>query len=78
MNTLYCLPDGTVQGLYTEAIDLATLGTLVVQRATSVEFDDEAQAWCAFSAMGQCLYSHPSRQECLRWEQQYFNQQREP
>jgi len=77
MSTLYCLPDGTVQGLYTEVIDLAALGSLAIQRATSVEFDNETQQWCVFTAMGQPIHSHPSRQECLRWEQEYFSQQRE-
>ena len=74
MITLIVTPDGTVQGLHTEVIDLATLGRLSIQRATCVEFDDESQAWRVFTAMGQQLYAHPSRQECLRWEREHFSQ----
>ena len=33
--TLNIRPDGTVQGLYTEAIDLSALGTLEIHRATA-------------------------------------------
>lgn len=77
MSTLYCLPDGTVQGLYTEAIDLTVLGSLSIHRATSIEFDNDAQTWRVITPMGQPIYSDRSRQECLRWERNYFNQQRE-
>ena len=75
MNTLIVTPDGTVQGLYTEAIDLSVLGNLHIQRATRIEFDNEAQVWCVFNAYGQCLHSNSSRQECLRWEEQHFGKE---
>lgn len=34
---LTCQPDGTVRCLYTEAIDLRTIGTLSIRRASDVE-----------------------------------------
>jgi hypothetical protein len=77
MNTLYCLANGTVEGLYTETIDLATLGALTIQRASAIEFDNVTQQWCVYSPFGQCLFTHPSRQQCLDWEHRYLNQQRE-
>jgi len=77
MNALYCLANGTVEGLFTEAIDLASLGAMTIQRAAAIEFDNATQQWCVFDAFGQCLHSHPSRQECLDWERGYLNQQRE-
>lgn len=75
--TLTVMADGTVCCLWTELLPLAEFGHLQIQRATAIEFDNESQTWSVFSAMGECLHSHPSRQECLRWEQEYFNQQRE-
>ena len=41
------LPDGTVVGLYTDAIDLRQLGPLRVRRASWVEWDEAAQGWIA-------------------------------
>ena len=74
MNTaaLFVLRDGTIQGLYTEAIDLTMLGTLHIERATSVEFDNTAQRWRVLNRAGQLLYDAPSREECLRFEHEFF------
>jgi len=70
MNTLRFDPGGQIGCLYTELIDLRALGRLHVARATDIRFDPAAQRWdvhCATS--GQVLFSHASRAECLRWEQ---------
>ena len=40
-------PDGTVVGLYTDAIDLRALGHVQAERASAVEWDEIAQAWRA-------------------------------
>src|SRR2546430_16573828 len=40
-------PDGTVVGLYTDAIDLRVLGHVRAERASAVEWDEAAQAWRA-------------------------------
>ena len=61
---------GSVECLYTEAIDLRQLGRLHVVRATAIEFEPEEQCWkvrCADT--GQLLHSDPSREACLAWEQ---------
>ena len=73
MNTLLITPDGTVRGLYTEALDLSTLGQLEVHRALAIEFDNRVQAWRVYDAMGDCLYCSPSREACLAWEQRYLD-----
>jgi hypothetical protein len=73
MSTLFFLPDGTVRGLYTEAIDLSALGPLNVQRATSLEFDNRLGAWRVFDLAGHCLYCSTVREFCLAWEQEYVN-----
>jgi hypothetical protein len=40
-------PDGTIVGLYTDAIDLRALGHVRAERASAVEWDEVAQAWRA-------------------------------
>lgn len=73
LTLLQILEDGTVRGLYAEAIDLTSLGTLQVERASTIEFENRVQLWRVFNRQGQCLYSSPSRAECLRWEQEYLS-----
>ena len=70
--TLVFHPDGTAQGLYTEAIDLTLLGHLTVKRASRVEFNDARQCWQVRTMGGRTLFSAPTRQRCLEWEQQHF------
>jgi hypothetical protein len=70
---LHVLKDGTVRGLYTEAIHLGSLGHLQIERAATIEFDQPAQLWNVLNREGQCLYSSSSRQDCLDWEAEYLN-----
>jgi len=65
-------PAGNGHCLFTEAIDLASLGTLEIVRASSIEFNNTAQLWEIQSPEGELLFSHPSRQACLNWEHHYF------
>lgn len=70
--SLLVLPDGSCQGLYTEAIELSLLGPLEVKRASAIEFDNRVQAWrVRIRGLGN-LYCSPSRENCLRWERQYL------
>ena len=66
-------PAGNGHCLFTEAIDLSLLGALEIVRASSIEFNNNAQLWEVKSADGVLLFSHTSRQTCLDWEHQYFN-----
>ena len=66
-------PGGTVTGLYTEAIPLAALGALHIQRLTSIEFNDSTQQWEVKDRAGTLLFAHPSREQCLTWEHRRFN-----
>ena len=66
-------PTGNGHGLFTEAIDLSSLGALEIVRASSIEFNNITQQWEVTSAEGELLFSHTSRQACLDWEHQYFN-----
>jgi hypothetical protein len=71
MNTLRFHPGGHIDCLYTEAIDLRALGRLQVFRATDIRFNSTTQQWDVHAANnGQVLFSHASRNECLRWEHQ--------
>ena len=70
--SLVFTPDGTARGLYTEAIELWRLGRLRVTRATTIRFDNRLQAWRVRDRTGFPLYTSPSRQTCLDWEQKYF------
>lgn len=60
-------PDGTAVCLWTEALPLAELGTLLVTRASNVEFNHTKQVWeVIFDS--KVAFSHPSRAECIAWE----------
>lgn len=64
-------PNGSIDCLYTEAIDLRALGRLQVFRATDIRFNEKSQQWdvrCA--ATGKLLHSDPSREACLTWERE--------
>ena len=62
---------GTVECLYTEAIDLRLLGKLQITRATDIRFNGPTQQWQVHDAgTDRVLFSNPSRDECLAWENQ--------
>jgi hypothetical protein len=75
--TFVFTPEGTIRGLYTEAIDLTCLGRLHVQRATTIKFDNSKQAWRVKDRQGFALFTSPSRRDCLEWERRYLDQQEE-
>ena len=59
-------PDGTVVGLYTDAIDLRVLGHVRAERASAVEWDEAAQAWRArIFATGEVLGPFRRRDEAV-------------
>ena len=63
---LMVLPDGSVRGLYDEALDLAALGQLTIRRASHVE-PDEWGRWTADLApiAGPRLGPFPHRSQAL-------------
>ena len=73
-DVLHFNPDGTGAGLYTERIDLKQIGTLEVVRASDIEFNDAIQKWEVFDYNVRRVFADPSREACLRWERETFNQ----
>jgi hypothetical protein len=63
---------GSGSCLYTELIDLQQLGSLKIERASTIEFNESGQVW-EVRAEGELLFSNRSRAVCLAWEHQYFN-----
>jgi hypothetical protein len=59
--------------LYTEALDLSSIGALRIVRASTIEFNQTEQRWEVRNAAEELLFSNLSRQACLDWEHQYFN-----
>ena len=66
-------PSGLGECLYTELIDLSSIGSLDVRRATTVEFNREKQEWEVRDLNNALLFTNKSRAVCLAWEQQHFN-----
>ena len=66
-------PQGTGHCLYTEAVDLSSIGPLQIARASSIEFNQKTQHWEVRDPEGKLLYQSQSRAVCLAWEHQYFN-----
>ena len=71
--TLTFTQQGLAHGLYTEVIDLTQLGRLQVRRATTITFDNRRQVWRVKDRTGFALFTSPSREKCLEWEQAYFS-----
>ena len=67
-------PNGEGHCLYTEAIELASIGRLALRRATAIEFDETSQQWEVRDAGGALLHVNPTREACLDWEHRHFNQ----
>ena len=63
-------PNGTGSCLYTELIDLKSIGSLQVTRATQIEFNNQTQHWEVKDNRAVILYFNRSRTACLAWEHQ--------
>ncbi|MEO5915809.1 MAG: hypothetical protein ABIS50_16355 [Luteolibacter sp.] len=75
-STLRFTPGGSIDCLYTEAIDLRVLGRLHVVRATDIRFNDTTQEWETHHAdTGEVLFSNSSRAACLQWEHDHLQPQ---
>lgn len=80
-HVLQIADDGRITGLYTEAIPLAELGPLSIRRASTIEYYDHDHTWrvrlieqTTQREVLEPLFESPSRQACLDFEHEYFNQ----
>lgn len=65
--------DGTIEGLYAEAIDLAALGTLTIRRASYVEPTPDGQWQVDLAPIGgPVLMGFPGRRQALRAEEAWL------
>ena len=72
---LFIKPDGTIRCLYDETLDLATLGSRTIQRASHVEPDEQGRWWADLApSSGPRLGPFPLRSEALRAEQVWLEQ----
>ena len=70
-HTLRFHPGRRVDCLYTDAIDLRSLGPLHVVRATVILFCEKSQEWkVRCGTTGRLLHTNPSREACLVWEKE--------
>ena len=71
--------DGTARTLWTDDLPLHDLGTLTVERASTIEFNLTKQEWevrlVRKKKPSPVMFSHPSRAECIAWEHRFFNDQ---
>jgi len=67
--TITFTSNGNGHCLYTEAIELKSIGPLEIRRATSIEFNDKTQLWDVRDAKDNgLLFQNASREVCHIWE----------
>ena len=72
---LFIAPDGTATAIYSEEIDLHTLGTTTITRASHVEPDDSGH-WFADIVGGPRLGPFVRRSEALQAEVMWLTENR--
>lgn len=61
--------EGNMHGLYTDQIDLFSIGRVVnVRKASNVEFNEVEQKWEVLSLEGEVLYKNSNREDAIDWE----------
>ncbi|RLC88992.1 MAG: hypothetical protein DRJ03_00080 [Chloroflexi bacterium] len=61
--------EGNMHGLYTDEIDLFSVGRVTdVRKASNVEFNQNEQVWEVSSLGGDILYKNSNRNAAIDWE----------
>lgn len=62
--------------MWTDAIPLAAIGQMKVERASTIEWNETNQVWeVFFRVKSDVQFSHPSREACIAWEIETINGQ---
>ena len=63
-------PSGDARCVYTDAIELQSIGALTIERASCVEFNAQKQIWEVRLATcpDSIAFSDVSRKRCIEWE----------
>jgi hypothetical protein len=61
-------PDGAGSCLYSELIDLQSIGSLDIRRASHIEFNNTTQRWEVKNLRGNVLFFAKTRIACVEWE----------
>ena len=71
--TLTIRPEGSLIAIYTEALDLVSLGDIQIRRVSHVEPDERGQWWADLSPIhGPILGPYSNRSQALNAEHQYI------
>ena len=66
--------EGNMHGLYTDEIDLFSIGRVTdVRKASNVEFNETEQVWEVLSLEGEVLHKNSNRQAAIDWEIEAFS-----
>lgn len=61
--------DGNVHCLYTDEVNLFSIGRVTnVRKASNVEFNEVDQLWEVLSLEGEVLHTNTSRDKAIEWE----------
>jgi len=72
--TLDIDPDGDVHCLYTDDIDLFSVGRVTdIRKASNVEFNESEQTWEVLSLDGEVLYTNTNREKAVECEIEMFS-----
>jgi hypothetical protein len=72
MHVIEFSDDGTAETLHTDGLPLGELGTLAMERASSIEWNEHFQFWEVHIG-DKVPFGDPSRAVCLAWEVDHFN-----
>lgn len=75
MHVLSFNTDGTATTLHTDALPLAQLGRLTIERASTVEFDNGRQSWgVTWTGEDSPAYWASTHADALAWEKKQLNE----
>ena len=72
--TLEIDKSGNIHCLYTDSVDLFSLGRVTdVRKASNVEFCEDRQMWQVTALSGEVLYENKSREKAIEYEIKVFS-----